>query len=381
MRRISRTLFLCTTAILAGCSLSEPPEFRLNTEGFDPAEITPAQREEITFPLRRLFGTPDEPAVPEGVGLDLSLLQMAAGPIRSDMEGNPSGLYRQHCVTCHGISGDGAGPSAAVLDPYPRDFRRGVFKYTSTYTSAATQGKPVWEDLERILRRGMPGTSMPSFDTLPDREIEALIEYVKYLGIRGQTEAQLVDYVVRAGERRLELDLVLDEVDFFAGHWSRAAEALVDQADAEQHAPAIDTGERLAASIQRGYELYLSENARCFTCHGPHGEGDGEQAGLSGDGESSALYDDWNKPKKGATPEETRKRATRFRLPIQSLRPRDFTTGTFRGGGEPIDIYWRIHVGIHGTPMPAAGPAGPTPGVLTPEQIWDIVNYVRSRAG
>ncbi|HUT13707.1 MAG TPA: c-type cytochrome, partial [Thermoguttaceae bacterium] len=120
--------------------------------------------------------------------------------------------------------------------------------------------------------------------------------------------------------------------------------------------------------------------ARCYTCHGPNGEGDGEQAGLSADGEPSVLYDDWNKAKKGATPEETRKRAARFRLPIQPLRPRDFTTATFRGGGEPIDIYWRIHVGIQGTPMPASGTAGTTPGVLAPEQIWDVVNYVRSRA-
>jgi len=380
MGRVSRVLFVCSAALLAGCSFSEPPEFRSNTEGFEPDEITPAQREEIAFPLKKLFGTPDEPAVPDGVGLDLALLQMAAGPIRSDIEGNPSGVYRQHCVACHGISGDGTGPCAEMLNPYPRDFRRGVFKYTSTYASSATQGKPVWEDLDRILRRGMPGTSMPSFETLSDREIGALIEYVKYLSVRGQTEAQLVDYVVRAGQRRLEMDLVLDEVDFFAGHWTRAAKSLVDPAEAERHAPAIDTAEQLAASIDRGYELYLSENARCYTCHGPNGEGDGEQAGLSADGEPSVLYDDWNKAKKGATPEETRKRAARFRLPIQPLRPRDFTTATFRGGGEPIDIYWRIHVGIQGTPMPASGTAGTTPGVLAPEQIWDVVNYVRSRA-
>ena len=38
-------------------------------------------------------------------------------------------LFAQHCAACHGISGDGAGPTAALLDPYPRDFRNGVFKY------------------------------------------------------------------------------------------------------------------------------------------------------------------------------------------------------------------------------------------------------------
>ncbi len=72
--------------------------------------------------------------------------------------------------------------------------------------------------------------------------------------------------------------------------------------------------------------------------------------------------------------------AGRFRLPIQKLRPRDFTKGLFRGGDEPTDIFWRVHVGIKGTPMPAGGPAPGSRGVLTPEQIWDVVSYVRSRA-
>ena len=55
------------------------------------------------------------------------------------------------------IVGDGAGPAAAVLDPYPRDFRNGLFKYTSTAGGA----KPLREDLLRTLQQGIPGTAMP----------------------------------------------------------------------------------------------------------------------------------------------------------------------------------------------------------------------------
>ena len=151
-----------------------------------------------------------------------------------------------------------------------------------------------------------------------------------------------------------------------------ATDLAVDRKEAEQHAPPIDTPEALAVSIARGFELYASEDAKCAECHGPNGEGDGE---------SSELHDDWNKGKQGATPEQTEELADRYRLPIQELRPRDFTEGTFLGGERPIDIYWRIHVGIKGTPMPPAGPAMGSDGILTPAEIWDVVNYVRSSAG
>ena len=50
--------------------------------------------------------------------------------------------------------------------------------------------------------------------------------------------------------------------------------------------------------------------------------------------------------------------------------------GIFRGGDRPIDLYWRVYVGIKGTPMPSTG----SDGALTPEQIWDVVNYIRSRS-
>jgi mono/diheme cytochrome c family protein len=70
--------------------------------------------------------------------------------------------------------------------------------------------------------------------------------------------------------------------------------------------------------------------------------------------------------------------ARRFRLPIELLRPRNFTLGKFHGGDRPIDQYWRICVGIKGTPMPPAGPAPGSQGVLKAEQIWDVVHYVRS---
>ncbi len=53
------------------------------------------------------------------------------------------------------------------------------------------------------------------------------------------------------------------------------------------------------------------------------------------------------------------------------LPARDLTTGIYRGGRRPVDLFRRIYAGIKGTPMPVFGGKG-----LTDEQIWDIVNYV-----
>ena len=284
---------------------------------------------------------------------------MFDGP--ADAEGQ--GLFRRHCVRCHGISGDGAGGEAAALDPYPRDYRRGVFKYTSTFAGA----KPVREDLRRTIFRGVPGTAMPSFDDLADNEIDALVEYVRYLAIRGEVELYLFQLVVDEDEY-LPLDMRYVEEEGLvpvAELWKMAEEMVV----VPPPEPPVDTPERLAASIARGKELYASKNAQCVQCHGPEGNGEGEE---------EDLYDDWNKPKKGVTPERTRELAALYRLPLQELNPRNFREGIFQGGDRPIDLYWRIHVGIKGTPMPAAGPIPGAAGVYTPEEVWDVVHYIQS---
>jgi mono/diheme cytochrome c family protein len=357
--------FLLTLAIsISGCSLSEQPEFRANSEGRDREQIEQAQFEAIEETLGKLFGTPDDPKVPPGVDLDIELLRAAAGPPGSDEQGNQRGLFRRHCAVCHGISGDGRGPTAAILDPYPRDFRRGVMKYTSTAGGA----KPAHQDVARALSIGNADTAMPSFVNLPEKEIEALVEYVKYLSMRGETELYLFMVVVDEDEYLpLDEDMVIEEgVLPVAQMWADAEQMIVHQAEAEQHAA---DSSQLQASIRRGRELFIGKDAQCSSCHGPGADGHGEQ---------SLLYDDWNKSKVGVNDEQTAKLARLFSLPMQRLWPRDLTKGIFHGGDRPIDIYWRIHVGIKGTPMPAGGPAPGSSGVFTPEEIWDLVNYVRS---
>jgi mono/diheme cytochrome c family protein len=361
--KISNFNLIYCVLLIAGCSWSARPQFGLNTEGRDPQSISRDQAAAMTGVLEKIFGTPDNPAVPEGVDLNVDLLKMAAGPIGSDADDRPWGLYRKHCLACHGLSGDGAGANAADLDPYPRDFRNGVFKYASTAGTA----KSLRDDLLRTLRSGIPGTAMPSLAKLPDGQIESLVEYVKYLSIRGETELYLLQTVVdEHAALPLDREKVLAEgLRPAVMSWNRAA----DMAVVPPPAPRADTLDQLSVSIDRGRELFRTMGGQCFLCHGWTGKGDGQR---------TDLYDDWNKRKIADTPQQTQELALRFQLAVQSLEARNLTEGVFHGGDRPIDLYRRISAGIKGTPMPAAGPAPGRKGALSADDIWHVVNYVRS---
>jgi mono/diheme cytochrome c family protein len=136
--------------------------------------------------------------------------------------------------------------------------------------------------------------------------------------------------------------------------------------------PVDRTLEQWAVSIRLGRRLFTSDRARCTDCHGPEGYGDGPR---------SPLYDDWNRVKLGADDAETARRARLFSLPLQSLPARNFHDEPLHGGSRPLDIYWRICIGIKGTPMPAGGPSPGVPGSLKPEEIWHLVDYVRHLTG
>ncbi len=154
LKSTKRALVLVASAVaLAGCGKSEPPPFRLNMTNVVAKQIAPEHQQAIANILGAMFGTPDEPVALPETGLDQKKLTMAAGPVWSDKAGSKHGLYRRHCVHCHGISGDGRGPTAAILNPYPRDYRPGVFKFKSTYTAA----EPTNADLTKTLHEGIPG--------------------------------------------------------------------------------------------------------------------------------------------------------------------------------------------------------------------------------
>ncbi|MEK9137498.1 MAG: c-type cytochrome, partial [Bacteroidota bacterium] len=93
-------------------------------------------------------------------------------------------LYVRYCSTCHGMDGKGDGSAAVYLNPKPRDFTRGIFKFQSTPSGSL----PTDADLHRTLKNGMPGSAMPAWDRLSDQQRSDLIAYLKILSERFTTE-------------------------------------------------------------------------------------------------------------------------------------------------------------------------------------------------
>ena len=294
--------------ILIGCGQSPEPQFRINSveylkqEGLqlaDGEKFDPQYRRQIDTMLTALFGTPDQPRFPYFIGDEEELsevvsnenLLMAAGPVSSGRDGEPRGLYREHCAHCHGISGDGAGPTAGFLNPYPRDFRLGKFKFKSTRLGRP----PTDHDLEEIIRNGIPGTAMPSFRTLTEQELAALIDYVKYLTIRGQYERRLIAAIgeLDADEPLYDLELTNDpeavdpEADleeFQDQMYFLISDFLIDEAilerwfDTEDSVTSVPPAPPATSSLHadhrafvaRGQQLFQGK-ANCVQCHGDTG--------------------------------------------------------------------------------------------------------------
>ena len=51
-----------------------------------------------------------------------------------------STVYKHMCVFCHGQDGNGGGKAMAYLYPWPRDFRKGLFKYRTTPFGSLPEG-------------------------------------------------------------------------------------------------------------------------------------------------------------------------------------------------------------------------------------------------
>lgn len=269
-------------------------------------------------------------------------------------------LYQEHCINCHGIAGAGDGPTAKYLDPRPRDFRRGVFKWKSTQYAA----KPTRDDLLQIIRNGANGTSMAPYRMLSDAKLDQLVEYVVYLSKRGefefrsyrQLEETLADFVDPDDpeldeDEQLELDEELKDtlasVRKSLDHdWEVADTKIVRLPD--QVAFMDIHSEEFQASVERGRILFLGD-AGCKKCHGADGTANPSETKLEG----KDAVDFWG----------------------QENPPRNLTLGLFRGGQRPIDLYRRVHEGIAGSAMSGLGATWSSPEQK--QKMWDIVNLLR----
>ncbi len=115
-----------------------------------------------------------------------------------------------------------------------------------------------------------------------------------------------------------------------------------DMLDAPEPTPIKDPGTppaATAATVAKGKQIY--EALGCAACHGAGGKGDGPSA--------KSLADDDGNP----------------------IKVRDFTTGTYRGGADRKDLYYRFTTGLDGTPMPAFADASEA-------DRWALVDFIKS---
>jgi mono/diheme cytochrome c family protein len=273
-------------------------------------------------------------------------------------------LYRRNCLHCHGVSGAGDGPTAPFLYPSPRDYRKGVFKFTSTAYGA----RPHRDDLRRTIKNGLHGTSMPAFDALlSEDELEEVIDYVVFLSIRGETEQELIEEA--SNSNALSADTIKDIATGVFTKWKLAQTGIQN--------PPIARTPSSHESILRGRELF-SKKSDCFDCHGPLALGNGTKF-MNQEDFNTLVFD--------GNPSERPARIQAFleKLPDElktvwrnqnnddwgnPLRPANLQRGIYKGGRRPIDLYWRIAKGINGAQMPGHYPS------LNEHQIWDLVNFV-----
>ena len=147
-------------------------------------------------------------------------------------------VYERKCAGCHGEKGDGKGPAAELLVPKPRDFTSGIYKIRTTANKA-----PSDQDLFKIITDGMPGTSMPPWAVLPERDRWSLVAYIKTFAAEKFKEAP----------KKLELP--------------------------KEVASSPE-------SLKRGKEMY--EAIECNKCHGTQGRADGPSR--------AELKDEWGNP-------------------------------------------------------------------------------------
>lgn len=316
-------LAVAVLSAMPGCKRVDDAEFVVGPKVL---ELDEKLQEAVTTAVRAEFGTPALPTTPLFKDLKLKEKETELRRLRHGRD-----LYIQQCEQCHGVSGDGNGPAAKYMYPRPRDYRAGIFKFTTTPYGA----KPRRSDLMRTVDRGVSGTSMPSFRLLSKHDREAIVDYVLLLTHRGEVETRIA--LEAEFEEEVDPELVPDLRDEVLTRWEAAEEQ-------EVHPLTVQPVEFSEEMVAAGKEAFLTKG--CAKCHGEDG--------------------------RGMTKDNLGKDAWGF-----ATKAADLTSGHLHGGAEPIDIYRRIISGINGTPMPGFR----TILQQEPESIWNLVAYVQHVSG
>ena len=354
----------------------------LNPDSLEKAPWGTEWREEVNTFLLSQFGTPAKPRVgTEGVDGFATIAKLSETlQLTPAVLERGSKQYRRLCLHCHGLGGEGAGATSGWLNPLPRDFRQGEFKFISTAEHKLESGfqplkaRPRREDILRTLHLGLEGTSMPSFGLLAREDVEALASYTLHLSIRGEVEYWALFYALRQDPETLKAvekdppkesrtrairflsgaleweDPEADVEDFVskakgsllpAGMAKLLDRILREYAAADKNSilPMVDPypsdQPTPAQSLANGLKIF---QAQCVNCHAGYGR------------QSSLRFDNWG----------------------GVVRPANLTVPVYKGGRRPVDLYYRIIRGIPPCGMPKANVQEGDPA----RQAWDLVRFL-----
>lgn len=320
----------------------------------DPVKsLTPQDRKDFERVMAQTFGTPTSPRIKlldavelkkvGGEAKDLKLLPEAESAksalgLDDATLARGASVYRRWCIHCHGPTGGADGSNAPQLQPLPRDYRQGVFKFVTTAPEAA--GRPLKSDLKRTVRRGLDGSMMVPFPNLSETELDNVASYVIFLSVRGESEYQSLKILIKYNDDFISVDneVAVQLVRILAA-WGKAQG--MPFTPPPENTP---TAEDRLASATRGMATF--NEAGCAACHAKYGR------------TQVLKYDAWG----GVT------------------QPRNLALGIFRGGRKGDDLYARLYCGIAGAGMPAhkqlLEKSPPEEG--KPDRIWDMVHFIQA---
>lgn len=247
---------------------------------------------------------------------------MAGKTVTADTLNLGETTYKEYCIQCHGVKGDGKGVSAPGMYPAPRNFTQGIYKFANVPSGEL----PHDEDLYHIIRGGLRGTPMLPWD-ISDRRLDAVTQYVKTFAPE-----------------------VWDGKDKVVG--------------TKFSLPADPFGDTyLHQGIEKGRKVYHI-TAACTQCHRAY--------------VTKEELSTYNKEINGAPLKDEE-----FAADLYSLKPQDSDYGyktippdfTYHLPRVSIDVkstVERLMYGVHGSGMPG------WKDVVTDDELWALAYYVQS---
>lgn len=238
-------------------------------------------------------------------------------------------VYIEYCAACHGMTGEGNGPSAKGSVPPPRNFTQGLYKFGLSKDA----GLPSDEDFARIIKHGLKGTGMLSWDVSP-QQVFAVTQYIK-------------TFAPQVWEKG-DATSVGKKVELRDDPWGIA---------------------RISSAVARGKDVYHVV-ASCQSCHMAY--------------VSPKEFSDMNKKINGEAVNDFD--SSNYDLKIQDSEyylhehkdktvknlPPDFTWHDIRSASSVNDIAYRLCAGVTGTGMP------PWCGTVSDDDVWALAYYVKS---